>query len=333
MWRSRVAVSLAAIAIALQATTLYGGVNQWTTHGPPEGIHTNGLAVDPADPHTIYAASESGIFKSVDGGASWQALAPGNVSFADVTCLAVDPTQPTTVYAGKRTGEFLRSHDGGTQWENREIDSGALPISIAVDAGTGAIYVGTQWDNFSNPVYRSTDGGTTWGGTAIGGGSGYALLADSLNQTVMVGTDYAESTGFYLYPYGGDVARTLDSGASWSFAPDDLGSPVLALAKDSQGSVYYAGTANGALYRSFNRGANWALLATLPGSVGSFLALAVDPSAPSVLYAATGRGVLRSSDAGASWRSFNAGMSTRDVRALVIDATGQILHVGTDQGV
>ncbi len=347
MKRWIIRMNVAAAAIAFQAVALYGGVNQWTTHGPGPPAAIGAMAVDPMDPLTIYAAGNPFLFKSVDGGETWGSLAPEEaLLFAHVNCVAVDPTHPATVYVGKSGGTFLSSHDGGIQWESQVIDPLAysLPISIAVDAGTGAIYAGTDFDStypqVQNGVYQSTDGGTTWNGTAPTPRlrTGYALLADSLNERLLVGTDFAYSVGYYYYSdlftvrSGGRVARAVNGGASWSLSPEDLGSPVLALAKDAQGSTYYAGTEAGALYRSVNGGANWAPLARLPGTV---TALAVDPSAPSVLYAATrdGRGLLRSTDGGATWRSFNSGMSTRWVTALTIDPTGQILHAGTVQGV
>src|SRR5207342_1891856 len=123
----------------------------------------------------------------------------------------------------------------------------------------------------------------------------------------------------------------------------DLGSSVVSLATDPQGTyIYYAGTASGALYRSSDAdapwdyesevgGTNWRLLTNLLAPVS---ALAVDPTAPSMIYAATsGRGVFRSSDRGRSWRSFNAGMSNRAVFSLTIDSNGKILHAGTAEGV
>lgn len=145
---------------------------------------------------------------------------------------------------------------------------------------------------------------------------------------MLVGTDSGYAGD---WRYGGNVARTLDGGASWALSPTDLGGPVHALAKDSSGSAYYAGTSTGDLYRSLDRGANWSRLATLPDAIAG---LVVDPTDGSVLYAASpNRGVLRRTDGGMTWWSFNEGMASRSVSALTIDATGKVLHVGTDQGV
>src|SRR6266850_5209261 len=50
------------------------GLNVWTTAGPT-GAPIHALAIDPADPRTVYAAAESaGLFKTVDGRESWTAM-------------------------------------------------------------------------------------------------------------------------------------------------------------------------------------------------------------------------------------------------------------------
>jgi photosystem II stability/assembly factor-like uncharacterized protein len=58
------------------------------------------LAVDPINPAIVYAAiqgSDRGIFKSFDGGASWNVT---GLKSATIESLAIDPTTPSTVYAG-----------------------------------------------------------------------------------------------------------------------------------------------------------------------------------------------------------------------------------------
>ena len=62
-------------------------------------------------------------------------------------------------------------------------------------------------------------------------------------------------------------------------------------------------------------------------------ALAVDPVHPATLYAATsGSGIFRSTDAGRTWRPFNAGLDVLDIASLAIDATGGRLYAGTVNG-
>ena len=340
MKRSGLRAIVAAAILTASASTVFGGVNEWTTHGP--GVAIFHVAADPADPQTVYASGfrEDGLFKSSDGGRTWVKLAVGGFPFLpgdNVNCLAVDPTRPTTVYAGTASGQFVISNDGGVRWDAQLVGP-AWPTSIAVDAETGAIYLGNSFMYGSDPVLKSTDGGNNWTPTGLKKPRGvYAVLADALDDSVLAGSYYSYS-GYYYYGSGGGVARSADGGASWSSPDADLGSKVLSLAADpSSPHADYAGTESGAVYmRSgpltpWDYGSSWHLLTNLGASV---TALAVDPTGSSIVYAATqGHGIFRSADRGASWSSFNSGMSTRGVKSLIIDATGRVLHAGTDDGV
>ena len=61
-------------------------------------------------------------------------------------------------------------------------------------------------------------------------------------------------------------------------------------------------------------------------------ALAIDPSAPTRIYAATQQGVFRSTDAAASWTAINSGLTSLNVWSISIDQTGSILRAATADG-
>ena len=69
------------------------------------------LAIDPADPRTLYAGTAIGIYKSADAGGSWVLANPDLY----VSALALDPRSPSVLYAGTSMG-VLKSVDGGTRW-------------------------------------------------------------------------------------------------------------------------------------------------------------------------------------------------------------------------
>jgi photosystem II stability/assembly factor-like uncharacterized protein len=65
----------------------------------------------------------------------------------------------------------------------------------------------------------------------------------------------------------------------------------------------------------------------------SVLALAIDPAAPTTIYAGTqGGGIFRSTDGGSTWTAFNTGLSNMNVTTLAISSTGTTLHAGTRGG-
>ena len=93
-----------------------GGATWTRLRDDPIAITT--LAIDPLHPATLYAwAFLGGLFKSVDGGASWR---PGDPrlplpSLGDANTLVIDPQQPQTLYAATQDCVYV-SRDGGASF-------------------------------------------------------------------------------------------------------------------------------------------------------------------------------------------------------------------------
>ena len=81
----------------------------------PRGVQA--LAIDPRDGHLLKATSE-GLFQSLDGGKSWQAMMlPADIAGNGVSQVAIRKDQPDTIYiAGEQIG-IWRSRDAGKTWD------------------------------------------------------------------------------------------------------------------------------------------------------------------------------------------------------------------------
>ena len=83
-----------------------------------EGRGARCLALDPEDPDTLYVGtSDEGIFKSEDGGETWEKLS--GIEHPRVTAVAVSPTDGA-VYAGTEPSALFVSRDGGASWRELE---------------------------------------------------------------------------------------------------------------------------------------------------------------------------------------------------------------------
>ncbi len=150
------------------------------TNGLESGLNT--LAIDPFTPTTLYAGvgdsgnygesglAASGVFKSTDGGASWNIT---TLKGAAVTVLTIDPTKPSTLYAVTQgiysepigfRGLF-KSTDGGASWVaiggglDRLSGVGATITSVVIaPSDSNIVYAATSGDG----IYRSVDGGGNW---------------------------------------------------------------------------------------------------------------------------------------------------------------------------
>lgn len=121
------------------------------------------LAVDPAQSSVVYAGLEgSGIYKSSDGGDSWQAATsqPGNTA---IRALAVKPGASTTLFAASYGAGVWKSSDSGMSWSACAAQPTNLNLrSLTIDAA-GKLYAGSEAG-----VFASANDCTSW--TAMNAG-------------------------------------------------------------------------------------------------------------------------------------------------------------------
>jgi hypothetical protein len=89
----------------------------WTPTGEPfQKQQIRLIAPDPGKPTTLYASVVNrGLFKSSDGGASWEAINSG-LPEPEIESLAIDPENSMVLYAGTHNKGVFISKDGGKTW-------------------------------------------------------------------------------------------------------------------------------------------------------------------------------------------------------------------------
>jgi photosystem II stability/assembly factor-like uncharacterized protein len=290
----------------------------------PDGGTIDALTVDPLDSLTVYAGapdSGGGVFKSSDGGQTWEPVRNGMPLGASVLSLAVDPSRHTTVYAGTFGLGIYKSTDGGASWSQR--NQGLITdnqfFALAVVPGSDTVLAGSE-----RGVYRSLDGGATWAPANQG------LPSPPAPEGPFVRALVASPSKAYATVSSNGVFKSLDGGRTWSAVNRGLpgGADVFALAISQQDGSLYAAVALHGVFRSVDGGAHWsAASGGLASSLGIH-ALAVDPGSPATVFAATDHGVFRSDDRGATWTAASTGLTSHDVLALAVPQSG-ILYAGT----
>jgi uncharacterized protein (TIGR03437 family) len=185
----------------------------------------NGLAIDPSNPATVYCATGSRVFKTIDAGGNWTAADAGLAVSSTVLSLGVDPSNSTTVYAGTSAGTVFASLDGGGSWTGLNANLPNVRIqALAVDpSDSSSLYAGTDVSG----VFISHDGGASWA-QANSGLTNLSVLSLALDPTVPA-TIYAGTDG-------DGVFKSTDGGATWRATGTDTGNgatPAAAIFKVS----------------------------------------------------------------------------------------------------
>ena len=141
------------------------GADNWNLVGTsPPGI-PGSIAIDPQNHTTLYVAdtvSGGGVYKSIDGGTTWQSL---GLSGSGARSVAVSPFTAGLVYAGTDQGLF-KSVDGGSTWSLIPSVSGKV-VFDPVSSSTAYLLSAEFKPNPSfiqRPlgVFKTTDNGQTW---------------------------------------------------------------------------------------------------------------------------------------------------------------------------
>jgi photosystem II stability/assembly factor-like uncharacterized protein len=159
----------------------------WTFTGLPEVGQIGRIRVHPRDPDLVYVAAlghpfgknpERGIFRSPDGGDTWEHVLAANDS-TGASDLAMNPANPRVLYAGMWRGErkpwalisggleggVYKSTDGGDSWHKLvgDLPQGLVgKVGVTVSpANPDRVWVIIQHEP-EGGVWRSDDGGDSW---------------------------------------------------------------------------------------------------------------------------------------------------------------------------
>ncbi len=283
------------------------------------GLRTDGviaqLAADPQEQHRLFAAvwfrevgAGGGVFRSDDGGVSWQ---PAGLQGEVVRALEFAPSDPAMLVAGTRSGVF-RSTDAGRNWQRispaddpelRNVDS------VAVDpTDSQMIYAGTY-----HLPWKTTDGGKTWKSISAG------LIDDSDIMSMRV--DAANPARIYLSACSG-IYRSENRGDVWTKLQ---GIPYAArrtqaIVQDPQRPpVLYAATTEG-LWVTRDAGENWERTTPKGWVVNGVAVLPQEgTSAGRVLIGTEAQGVMASEDSGKTFVAANRGFTHPVAKQLAGD--------------
>ena len=310
------------------------GAQTWTKLDL-NGIRVSAVAVDPSAPSTIYAGSAgAGLFRSTNGGASWQTINNG-LGNLFVNSISIDPSNPATILVGTGRGALVGEASAGVYRTTNRGDSWTAALSNAFSASLARTTQNSQvvYSAGNGPVFRSTNGGVNW-----------TRLTPPANSPIL----NTDPTGIAVSPFDpnllivvgnteggtGRIFRSTNGGASWTLIRDGL-VPVFDVAiapPSTAGFIALVATSTGIL-RSTNNGQSYQ---SVTGELGTIDVRRVtfNPLVPTTAFAATNRGVFQGLNSGSDWTPVDTSLGNLSVRSVAIDrASPQTLYAGTDDGI
>ncbi len=174
----------------------------------------------------ILAGTTDGIFRSGDGGQTWQEASDG-ITVRHIRWLAHHPDIAEVSFAGTEPAGIFVSHDGGGSWREcaevtqlRDKYKWSLPYSPEAGCVRGFAFLGTRGYAAVEVggVLRSDDSGESW--RLVEGSTGNPDLNEAPEPMVYPDVHsisvYAWARDTVLAPTGGGLYRSTDGGITWA---------------------------------------------------------------------------------------------------------------------
>ena len=309
------------------------GVFTITNVGATVHPDNHAFAQHPTNPMLVYAGNDGGIYRSIDGGTTWDDSINKDLCITQFEFIAQHPTSDAVVLGG--------TQDNGTEQFRND------PVFYHSDDGDGGYCLIEQAPNANNAL--STYYGASPKRSTIGGKFGsWMSVTSGINATGALfyppmAMDRTNSQNVALGTRSLNVTTTQGTGG-WSSVTIPGFTASLSAIDYVNSNLIYAGATNGNVFCFRKSGLTWSVTAihAAPLPVGAFVTdIAAAPGAPNVVIVTFGgfgiphvwRGLVPTSGA-AAWTSISTGLPDIPVNALVIDpASAAVIYIATDVAV
>ncbi len=268
----------------------------WTKMGLGDTRSIGRIVVDPGNADVVYVAAqghlwgpnaERGVFKSTDGGRTWQ-----KVLFIDENTgandIVIDPANPQVLYAstyqrqrtawgfnggGKRSGIY-KTTDGGATWTRLTSglpsgDMGRIALSLYAKE-PNVVYASVEAHQGEQGIYRTLDGGATWEKTSS--------LNTRPNYFSQIRVDPTDRQHVYTLGSNRGFYFSDDGGTKFTERFSDVHGEDHALWVDPADGNHLIIGGDGGVSISWDRGHTWDFRRNMP--IGQFYEADVDNSVP-----------------------------------------------------
>jgi len=245
------------------------GGQRWLPHnvGLKEHVsYVNQFVFHPDHTETIYAATTVGVFRTTNGGRSWEEQMTGMKEVHIVVTLAMNLKNPRVLYAGT-TGGVYRSQDSATSW--RKVNNGLIPgevLEAALALGVNTLVVDpvdpdTVYAGTTKGLFRTKNQADSW-----------ERIGQSLPDQFISSLVIHPTQNQVLYVGGrAGIQKSFDGGQTWQSMNKGLETlNIRAIVLSSlDPHTLYAGTNGSGLYRSKDGAQTWIRVQLVTGPTAS----------------------------------------------------------------
>ena len=273
-----------------------GDEQAWTVVGPAGG-DARAFAAVPGDPSHLYLGStNSWLYESVNGGASWRRLVKLDGSDALVLDhIVVDAADLATIFvAGWRDegGGLWVSHDQGKNWSEVESLKGQSIRSFTQAPSDAKVLLAGTLEG----IYRSEDSGVTWNEISPPGSREIHEVESLAVDPGDVNVIYA---GTWHLPW-----KTDNGGKTWNNIKQGIidDSDVFSIILDPVKPKTVFLSACSGIYKSESAGARFRKIEGIPSTARRTRVLKQDPANREIVYAGTTEGLYKTLDSGKTFK-------------------------------
>lgn len=270
------------------------------------GRNLTDMAISPANGSEITVTGADGVFRSVDGGATWTSLndglpnlpvarllsVPQNGQGARISLAGQLDTRSAVWEPGQKTAWSLsadRILETEGQWRAVLASRFTSPISAIALNGQN-IYIGLA----DGTISVSTDGGLTWADSAVGQavrGHVQKFWVDSEDPRIALAAVFSELPGMRALK----ILHTVNAGTFWDDLTSNLPGNTYGVAANRASAAIYAATTDGVFQANYDlatlaSGATWERVTSLVS--GKVVDVMLDPQANQLWAAVEGQGVF-----------------------------------------
>lgn len=262
---------------------------EWRNIGPFRGGRVTAVSgVIGSSDRYYMGATGGGVWKTEDGGASWENVTDGFFNTGSVGAIGVSASDPNVVYVGMGEAPVrgvttshgdgvYKTTDGGKTWTHLGLENTRQISRVQVHPDNSDIVLvaaqGSPYGaNEERGIYRTKDGGDTWEKVLyVDEDTGASDMSMDMTNPRII---YAAFWDHRRYPWkirsggpGSSIWKSTDGGDTWeeleNGLPDLMGKIGISVSRANPDRVFAIVEAKGdegGLYRSDDAGASWKLV-------------------------------------------------------------------------